>query len=504
MSDRVFAWTAGALLLSALLLRFIELEARPMHGDEAVHAAKFAGLLEKGHYRYDPYEYHGPTLNYLTLLPAWLAGAKNYTALDENILRSVPALLGVGVVALLLFMPGLPRPVAVASAALAALSPFLTLYSRYYIQETLLVFFALLLLWAMARLAQRPGTAAALVAGIAAGCMAATKETFVLLVLAGALAWLIAAPGRISKGQIAILLVTAASVAALFFSSFLSHPRGIIDAVLAVTTYSSRAVDSVHLQPFSYYFTLLFRPKPVGPVLLTEVAVALAALIGAWQAWRNAAAWPRFWALFALLLAVIFSIIPYKTPWNALSFYTAALVPAGYGLVWLLRQMHRRWLNIMLLAIVFLPLIAQNAAVNFSAQLRSHNPYLYAHPGEDVVRMAAAVNRAANSSPAGDSLYVQVIAGGADYWPLPWYLRRYQRVGWWSQVDSSTAPAPVILISADLREALAQRLYEQPPPGERPLYLDLFGGPLLLRPDREMYGYVRSDLWQAMQQEEAR
>ncbi|MCB0293433.1 MAG: hypothetical protein KDH97_24480, partial [Calditrichaeota bacterium] len=60
------------ILALALLLRLPGLERRPMHTDEAVHAVKFGALLEEGFYEYDPFEYHGPTLNYFTLIPAWL------------------------------------------------------------------------------------------------------------------------------------------------------------------------------------------------------------------------------------------------------------------------------------------------------------------------------------------------------------------------------------------------------------------------------------------------
>jgi len=42
---------------------------RPMHGDETVHAIKFGELLEQGSYKYNPIEFHGPTLNYLSLIP---------------------------------------------------------------------------------------------------------------------------------------------------------------------------------------------------------------------------------------------------------------------------------------------------------------------------------------------------------------------------------------------------------------------------------------------------
>ena len=51
------------ITIAGFALRIGKLGRRPMHTDEAVHAIKFAKLLEDGLYRYDPDEYHGPTLN---------------------------------------------------------------------------------------------------------------------------------------------------------------------------------------------------------------------------------------------------------------------------------------------------------------------------------------------------------------------------------------------------------------------------------------------------------
>ena len=61
---------AFGLLLAcivALALRCPLLDQRPMHNDEAVNAVKFGQLWEGGVYRYDPNEYHGPSLFYATL-----------------------------------------------------------------------------------------------------------------------------------------------------------------------------------------------------------------------------------------------------------------------------------------------------------------------------------------------------------------------------------------------------------------------------------------------------
>ena len=86
-------------ILLAAALRFPALAARPMHADEAVHADKLGTLVETGSYVYDPAEYHGPTLYYMTLLPVWLQGASRYVEIDEVTLRVVPAALGVALVA---------------------------------------------------------------------------------------------------------------------------------------------------------------------------------------------------------------------------------------------------------------------------------------------------------------------------------------------------------------------------------------------------------------------
>ena len=57
---------AGALIViavtAALALRAARLDVRPMHHDEANQAIKFGDLLERGEYRYDFRDHHGPTL----------------------------------------------------------------------------------------------------------------------------------------------------------------------------------------------------------------------------------------------------------------------------------------------------------------------------------------------------------------------------------------------------------------------------------------------------------
>ena len=131
-------YTAALLLVAAgaLALRLPQLDRRPLHTDESVHAIKFRGLWEQGVYRYDPHEYHGPSLYYFTLPSAWLSGARNFADTSETTYRIVPVLFGVGLILLLpLLRDGLGTGATLAAGVLTAVSPALLFFSRYYIRQ---------------------------------------------------------------------------------------------------------------------------------------------------------------------------------------------------------------------------------------------------------------------------------------------------------------------------------------------------------------------------------
>ena len=102
MSRPIFIVTILFIAVVASVFRLQNLAERPMHGDEAVNAFKLGETLEGRGYEYDPHEYHGPSLNYLALLPAWLGGTRNYVELQESMLRIVPVVFGTLLVLLVL------------------------------------------------------------------------------------------------------------------------------------------------------------------------------------------------------------------------------------------------------------------------------------------------------------------------------------------------------------------------------------------------------------------
>ena len=72
-----------------LWLRLRNIDQRPMHGDEANQAYRFEMLFESGDFKYEPKDFHGPTLYYLTLPSAWLSGLDKYENSTKSTYRGV-------------------------------------------------------------------------------------------------------------------------------------------------------------------------------------------------------------------------------------------------------------------------------------------------------------------------------------------------------------------------------------------------------------------------------
>jgi uncharacterized protein (TIGR03663 family) len=521
-SRRIFL----APILLAAALRFPDLASRPMHGDEAVHADKFGTLLEGGGYVYDPSAYHGPTLYYLTLLPAWLQGARRYVEIDEVTLRSVPAALGVVLVAAHFGARAfLGTPGAVVAALLAAISPAMVFYSRYYIHEIPLVFFSFGALLAACHYLRKPGAALALLTGACAGLMLATKETAPLalgsMLLALALTHLVdrwrgeTLPPmlRVVRGRDVLLaLLAAIVVSSVLFSSFLGHPKGIVDSVRAYGIYVDRAsAASWHFHPWHYYLSLLIHFPARGTPVWTEGLIIVLAAAGCAAGWA-AKGVPgadsrilRFLGFYTLLMLVLYSAIPYKTPWCLLGFLHGMILLAGAGAVFLVRASR----GVAMKAVVCVLLVSAAAHLGwqaFSGTFRfaadPRNPYVYAHTGRDVFEIVGRLKDLARAHPDGLSMSVQMISR-ENLWPLPWYLRGFSRVTWWNGVSEEAKNAPLIVVSPDMEPALVRKLYDLPPPGERELYVSIFERPVELRPQVELRGYAAKNLWDDFRRLEA-
>jgi predicted membrane-bound mannosyltransferase len=428
-----------------------------MHADEAILADKFGTFLERGSYAYDPTEYHGPVLAYLSAIPAWLRGRTNYATLTEATLRVVPALAGILLALSPLLLAGALGETAAGLAGLViAVSSACVFYSRYYIPEMLLALFTAALVVSLWRVSLTGSAVAWACTGASAALMLATKETAVIAFAAALpFLWLVRRDVRWSLfAAFFVVLAVCIDPLALARSFAVYWQRG--------------TGNSFHVQPPFYYLRLMFSE----PVLLLAV---LGLILPARTPFL------RFLKWFAVLLIVIYSAIPYKTPWCVVSpiFALSLLVRfplhrrlmyAGYGLV-----------------VLASGVLAWNRAMSLNG-----NPWVYAHTTTEVFTIRDAVLRYGLDMPVG--IYTR-----ENWWPLPWYLRANPQVRWSREVVTQGAAAPVVLASPEMEPALQKKFYEGPPPGQRELYMNLFREPVYLRPGVEVRGYVRKSLWDSLQ-----
>jgi len=493
----IFTLLIVALACGAFATRRLALDRRPMHADEANQAMKFGLLLEEGVYRYDPLDHHGPTLYYLTLPVAWLGGATGIADMDEARIRLLPVLFGSALILLYLGAgEAMGRTAAVLGALMAAISPGLFFFSRYYIQEILLVFFTFAAILAGWRLGQRPTAGRAIVLGLALGLMFATKETTLVAWFAMACA-LAAVAGRPvlhlvrTRARLTLYIAgTAAVVCVVLFSSFFTHPIGVWHAVETFFHHSSRAGGAGHEKPWPYYLGILLWHRAEGTTW-SEAAILLPALYAGLRSLSPRAhpqiAFVRFLALFSLLVLAVYSLVPYKTPWLILTFLQGCTLLAGAGIVMLWRDVRFPVLRIavgLLFAAALVQLGGQTRRGSFLYDADERNPYVYVHTSRDLLRTVRRLHQCARLHEDGYGMVVKVMA--PEYWPLPWYLRRFERVGYWHDLPAS--PEADIMIT-DPR--YAGRLGED----LRGDYAVDFSG---LRPGVILSVYYRQDLWETV------
>jgi hypothetical protein len=143
---------------------------------------------------------------------------------------------------------------------------------------------------------------------------------------------------------------------------------------------------------------------------------------------------------------------------------------AGMGIVFIARRKP-----------IALALVALGAIQLFTAD--AENIYDYAGTSRDVYFIRESLQKFRNRP-------IQVIST-QNVWPLPWYLRDFRQVEWHREVTPDMRPSPVILATPDVEPALLHQLYEVLPPGQRPIYVDLFGKHTELRAGFELRGYVQ-------------
>ena len=473
----------------AIWLRLPGLEDRPMHADEATGARLLSHQSEGRSPAFDPTHFHGPMLRVITLPVAIFHGERDWTQLTERTVRTSTVVAGL----LLCFTPLLWRRElghlgAWSSGALLTCSPLVVYYNRMYIHESWLALFGLITCALLYRCFRKPNYRIGIASGIGIGLMFATKETFAISLMSWAGAGLVCLMVYRPKlavspyvGPLVALSIATLLTATLFYTQAFRHPWGIVDAFVTFFVYET---TPGHDKPITYYATLLLWPKHALGNWWFESAVVLLGILAFIPVIRGRHFPPLliFLALATLFHFLIYSLISYKTPWLALLPWAHACLLAGCAFMrWPLQG---RTLRVCLLLCLASTLLWQNrqsvlASGRFANDWR--NPYAYVPTSRNITTLPHWLEALAEYGPLEPVAVV-----GHTYWPLPWYLRSSDKIGYWPEAAAEAAWVnfPLVFATADQAEHTDQLLQDS--------HVRLPRG---LRHNVAITLYLRSDIW---------
>ena len=452
--------------LLGLAVRLPQLGARPMHTDEAVNAYIVGQLLAGQSFTYDAKDRHGPALAAMALPLARMQGAKTFSDLTESELRLAPVMAGT--VTILLFAAAVDMfgfAPCVIAALLFAFAPLPVYYDRYYIHETLFVAATFGLILAGWRACNRRSTVQAALAGACAALMLACKETAVLhffaLAAAALVFWLWNLRGERRDGVRWVgPLLTAAAVflllSLILFTWFGSNWKALAGLMHAGPNLLTRAGGEGHEKTFWYFGKLLIGGWSGGLISASACTGLFLTLIK-----RDGSPF-GFLGWYAVFIAVIYSLIPYKTPWLALNFWLPIALFAGLAIKWswyipaiypAVRISMRAFCVVLVIVAAVLTAHDTRERV-FAHPADEGNPYAYAHTSEDLLGLPPEIAEVARQDGLA-SPRIAVIA--SDPWPLPWYLRHFAQVGFW-QPEQKVGHADFYITSTEAAEQYKDQL----------------------------------------------
>ncbi len=516
------------ILLLASGIRILVLDDRPFHNDEGVNFFFIRSMFKDGFYKYSHENYHGPIYFYLTALFEWLIGDNEYGHRMSAVVASV------GIVITPLFLGSLASfRSKIYSMLLLALSSSILYYGRYAIHESFLVFVSLSFSIYLFKWLETRDRIDLLWIGLYLGLLVATKETCIIYIAAtGAAAVLIYGPMKVF-GQLfrhydyfLIGLLICLFIISLLFSGFFRHPAGLRELLFGIQQWVGRGhSDKGHHKEFFYYYKVFVKAEPLiilGIVPLIYISVYLAYVRVKEMFFKNTAFDPqpvsmKIWqfresffiplasvqlrfACFMLLTSalnfLVYSYVPYKTPWLIINITAPCLF--GIAVLWseasALKEFNfKLFFTVLLsnciffyfyiihdsfdrlgpavstLALIFvltinlfglkcrlsslvtmLILIVVSAFYSLKFNFRENilgafsevikpqgvygdnNPYSYVHAFDRMVELGKDIDSYVERKPDA-----RILIGTTAYWPLPFYLRKHDgKLGYVSAVKS--------------------------------------------------------------------
>jgi uncharacterized protein (TIGR03663 family) len=465
----------AGLIAVAILLRVVDLGARPFHHDESQDAYFSWVFYDHGDYQYQPI-LHGPLRFYLTALNYVLFGDSNFTA------RLAPAYMGVIAVGLpYLLRRQLGRVAALAAGVALAIGPTYLYFSRFAREDIYIAAITLGLIVAIFRFLDRPRAAGPSIMAALLALSFATKEStfitgFVLFTfLCVAIPIQTRVAGRFRDGEIvsAIRAVGPAAwgyalavfwiVFAVLFTVFLTKPHGLWDGIHDGLDYwLNQQPHNRGGEPWYFYLAVLFGEE--WPILVLGG-------IGIVWSFRHPTTFRLFLVWDFVVSLAIYSWASERFAWLAMHPLLPLILLAGIGVQQLafglrdgasaaLRTTSRsrrgiqRAAGALVIAACFAYMAWASFLVNAEHGADPREWLVSTQSSTDVKREAErvlALNRA-NVRKTGKEVTVTVDAGQGATFPYAWYFRHLP-VGYIDMTTPNYQPDTQVLIMTEQARA---------------------------------------------------
>lgn len=175
--------------------------------------------------------------------------------------------------------------------------------------------------------------------------------------------------------------------------------------------------------------------------------------------WRGGAPLQRFVVLWSLGMLLLYSVIPYKTPWLSLNIVLPMAVLAGPLMARVMQSCWTRgaWGAAAVLLVLLAEYYGQRTIdVNFFNAANPHHRLVYVQTHDDFSEIMAPIEAVVHSDPIGRSLPIKIFLDNP--WPLPWVFYGYRNV--FFGPSAFFPDADVVWVPMRRRESIEANLQE--------------------------------------------
>lgn len=491
LSDKKYGLLGLLIICFGIALRLFELGERVFHHDESVHGSFTLKLLERGEYSYDP-AYHGPFLFHST------AAVFHFLGINDTTARLVPVFFGIATFfVLFLLKKEMGKSGVLWSMFLLAFSPSMVYFSRFFRNDMIIVFCTLAAVAGAFRYLDNIHSSKRypyiiLTASSLAIAVSSKENAYLIIAIFGAYAglgllyWIYSDWKKEKLGLKKTLLRKTSTILPYLPEIILS---GALSIFIILFFYSSVFRYDVSLfsivgKAFSHWMEM-HRIERIGgpfyfyiPILFVyEIPIVIFGTAGFFHFLRNKGRnngqnysfflFLCYWALTSLLL---YSYLQEKVPWLVVHIVLPFGLLAGAFLGEIFSQNTEdgqlkqanysgkiRTLLAGVLVLTLLVSMGQCISVNYYRSMEDKELMTYTQASPDIRELMEKIGEF-DGSP--ETLRIYVIDQNKLYWPLPWYLRDYEKTSYSAKPPlSSKYDAIIVPISYDMYRELPEEEY---------------------------------------------